>query len=97
MTNFKKKFVLIAINILLVQNLFILSNPAFADDGTIKIAGQPIFSLASASDSGAIVKRAETVQNNLDNALVAAQDRSPASVNITYVKGMPVITLGGYK
>lgn len=41
--------------------------------------------------------RAEQVQQNLDNALVAAKDRTPASVNITYVKGLPVITLGGYQ
>ncbi|MBU6451305.1 MAG: hypothetical protein KGS72_05980 [Cyanobacteria bacterium REEB67] len=42
-------------------------------------------------------KRSQTVQQNLDNALVAAKDRTPASVNITYVKGVPVITLGGYQ
>ncbi|MDV2687148.1 hypothetical protein RYX56_22630, partial [Alkalihalophilus lindianensis] len=37
------------------------------------------------------------IQKNLDNALVASKDRGPSSVNITYVKGSPVITLGGYK
>src|SRR4029453_2285112 len=33
---------------------------------------------------------------NLDNALVAASDKSPAAVAVTYVKGAPVVTVGGY-
>jgi hypothetical protein len=41
--------------------------------------------------------RAEAIQKNLDNALVAAKDHTPSSVNIVYVKGLPVITLGGYQ
>ncbi len=97
MRNLTKKYSLLAIIIMLTQSLLLLSVPVLADDGTIKVAGQPIFSISSAGDSGSLAKRAETVQNNLDNALVAAQDRTPASVNITYVKGMPVITLGGYQ
>jgi hypothetical protein len=97
MKNFKKKCILVATNILLVQYLSLLPIAVLADDGTIKIAGQSIFSITSAADAGSLAKRAETVQNNLDNALVASQDHTPASVNITYVKGTPVITLGGYQ
>jgi hypothetical protein len=32
----------------------------------------------------------------MDNALVAAKDRTPTAVRIVYVKGVPVITLGGF-
>jgi len=96
MKNLKKRCFLIALTVALIQSL-ILFKPVLADDGAIKIAGQPVFSLTSAGDSGTLAKRTETVQNNLDNALVAAQDRTPASVNISYVKGTPVITLGGYQ
>ncbi|HEY9871296.1 MAG TPA: hypothetical protein V6D08_19205, partial [Candidatus Obscuribacterales bacterium] len=41
-------------------------------------------------------QRAQIIQRNLDNALVASTDKSPAAVGLTYVKGAPVITLGGY-
>jgi len=61
-------------------------------DSDVRLAGQTLFGLGTGGDS-----RAQTVQNNLDNALVAAKDRTPAAVNITYVKGLPVITLAGYQ
>lgn len=63
----------------------------------VRIAGHSVFNITAASGGVSADKRAETVQQNLDNALVAAKDRSPSSVNITYVKGLPVITLGGYQ
>ncbi len=97
MTVFNKKYIQVIIVLALLQSLSFLFMPVLASGGDIKIAGQPVFSILSAADAGSIAKRAETIQNNLDNALVAAQDRSPSSVNITYVKGMPVITLGGYQ
>lgn len=64
---------------------------------TVRIAGQPVFATLVNPDGGSVSERANTIQNNLDNALVAAQDKSPASVNIAYVQGLPVITLGGYQ
>ena len=87
----------IIIAFFLSQSLSFNPLPVLADNGYIKIAGQPLFSIATPLDSGLIAKRAQTIQDNLDNALVAAHDRTPASVNITYVKGTPVITLGGYQ
>jgi len=87
----------IIIAFFLSQSLSFNPLPVLADNGYIKIAGQPLFSIAAPLDSGSIAKRAQTIQDNLDNALVAAHDRTPASVNITYVKGTPVITLGGYQ
>ncbi len=85
------------IALFLSQSLTLLSLPVLADTAYVKIAGQPIFPISSAADAGTVAKRAETIQEYLDNALVAAKDRSPNSVNITYVKGTPVITLGGYQ
>jgi len=75
----------------------LISTPnAFAAEGDVRIAGVPVFTLHSGAGS-TISQRTETIQNNLDNALVATKDRSPSAVGITYVKGVPVITLGGYQ
>lgn len=82
--------------LLLSQTLLLSPLAALAQDGDIMVAGQPIFTLPALGATGA-AKRAESVQQNLDNALVAAKDRSPSAVNITYVKGLPVITMGGYQ
>jgi hypothetical protein len=70
--------------------------PAMAADNEIRVAGQSIFSVPAAGGMTAD-KRAQIIQQNLDNALVAAKDKGPAAVNITYVKGIPVITMGGYQ
>jgi hypothetical protein len=76
-----------------------LSIPVFATAGStvsssasVHIGGQPVITLAM---PGAATK-AEQIQKNIDNALVATNDRSPATVKVTYVKGKPVITLGGF-
>jgi hypothetical protein len=73
-----------------------LNSPARAADGDVRIAGTPVFTMQSGAGAS-LQQRAETIQNNLDNALVASQDRSSASVGVTYVHGMPVVTLGGYQ
>lgn len=70
---------------------------AVAADGSVRIAGQTVFENKVASGGMSVEQRAETIQRNLDNALVAAKDRSPSAVSIVYVKGVPVITLGGYQ
>ena len=94
MSTFKihAKKTLIAGALLLSQSIYLTPLPVLADS-SVRLAGQTMFTLPGVGSD----KRAETVQNNLDNALVAAKDRSPSSVNITYVKGLPVITLGGYQ
>ncbi len=92
---FNKRSIL-ASALLLSQSLFLTPLGALAADGDIRIAGQSIFSVP-AEGSMSATTRAQTVQQNLDNALVAAKDRSPSAVNITYVKGVPVITVGGYQ
>ncbi|MBP9092776.1 hypothetical protein KBI23_17265 [bacterium] len=82
--------------LLLSQSIALTPLAAMAADNDVHVAGQAIFSVPAAGGMTAD-KRAAVVQQNLDNALVAAKDRGPASVNITYVKGVPVITLGGYQ
>jgi hypothetical protein len=86
---------------LLTTSLFLsqalsFNYPVFAAEGDVSIAGQPVFTLQSGSGA-TVAQRTETIQNNLDNALVAVQDRSPSAVGITYVHSMPVITLGPYQ
>lgn len=82
--------------LLLSQSIALTPLSAMAADNDVHVAGQSIFSVPAAGGLTAD-KRAAVVQQNLDNALVAAKDRGPSSVNITYVKGVPVITLGGYQ
>lgn len=69
----------------------------FAADASVRIAGQSVFSVPAGSGKVTAQSRAATIQKNLDNALVAARDKSPTSVKVVYVKGLPVITLGGYQ
>jgi hypothetical protein len=95
--NLKDKFAQTLIAIFLSQSLSFMPLSALAENNYINIAGQPVFAISTAGDTPSIAKRAATIQDNLDNALVAATDRTPASVNITYVKGTPVITVGGYQ
>jgi hypothetical protein len=78
------------------QSIYLTPLPVLADS-SVRLAGQTMFALPATTGGVSSDKRAETVQNNLDNALVAAKDRGPSSVNITYVKGLPVITLSGYQ
>lgn len=60
--------------------------PTFAADNQVRIGGIPVITSSLATK----------IQHNLDNSLVAATNHGPSSVKITYVKGLPVITLGGY-
>jgi hypothetical protein len=81
----------------LVLSQIIAMTPLAVLASEVRFAGQPVMSNLAGSGSLSADARAEQAQQNLDNALVAAKDRTPAAVNITYVKGLPVITLGGYQ
>jgi hypothetical protein len=83
--------------LVLSQSLSLFPIAAQAADGDVHVAGKTAFTALVGADGGTVAQRAETIQNNLDNALVAAQDRSPSSVNVTSVRGVPVVTLGGYQ
>ncbi|MBX9572698.1 MAG: hypothetical protein K2X77_27630 [Candidatus Obscuribacterales bacterium] len=93
---FSKRTVLV-LALSLGQSLSLPMLPAFAADGAIRISGQTVFENKVAAGGMSVEQRAETIQKNLDNALVATKDRSPSAVSIVYVKGIPVITLGGYQ
>jgi hypothetical protein len=95
--NFQVKVVTLAV---LVAQTFSLAPYAVLADGaggSVRLAGQTIFVNKASDGATSVDGRTTTIQHNLDNALVAATDRSADSVKIVYVKGMPVITLGGYE
>lgn len=72
--------------------------PALAVDSTVRIAGRSAFDVLASAGGYSSVARAEIMQKNLDNAIVSAvqSGMSPVAVNVNYVKGMPVLTVGGY-
>ncbi len=61
---------------------------AFASPSSIVVGSQNAFSPGSS--------KAGTIQQNLDNALVACRTPGPESVAVVRVKGEPVITVGGF-
>jgi hypothetical protein len=69
--------------------------PVMADTA-VRVAGAPAFSVPLGAGGQTATQRAATMQKNVDNALVAATDKSPNSVKVTYVNGQPVLTLGGF-
>lgn len=87
----------LVVAVALSQTCLVTPNVVLAADGAVRLAGQTLFVNQSAGGGMTVEQRAETIQKNLDNALVASKDRSPQSVNIVYVKGLPVITVGGYQ
>lgn len=70
---------------------------SLAAGSVIRVAGHDAFTIPVGSGKMTVQERANVVQRNLDNALVASHNRAPAAVKITYVNGLPVITLGGYQ
>ncbi len=83
--------------IALTQVVTIAPLASLAAGSAIRVAGHNAFTIPVGSGKMTVQERADAVQRNLDNALVASQNRSPSSVKIVYVKGLPVITLGGYQ
>lgn len=77
--------------------LISLAPPAvMAAGASVRVAGAPVFTVNTGAGSMTPAARADVMQKNLDNALVAAKDHSPSSVGIVYVKGQPVLTMGGF-
>lgn len=68
--------------------------PAFAADNNVRVAGSTVFSIPGPADYAS--DRAEKIQRNVENSLVASGERGPSAVKVTYVKGLPVITIGGF-
>lgn len=69
--------------------------PVLAD--SVRIAGQQVFQVNTGTSTLTPTKRAEAIQSNLDNAIVASKDKPSTPVSVTYVNGLPVITLCGYQ
>lgn len=76
------------------QTSLVSLTAALADDDQVSVAGSPVFMIngPAASTPDRVMK----IQNNIDNSLLATSDHGPSAVKVTYVKGVPVITLGGY-
>lgn len=88
---------LVASAVLIAQGICLTAPPVFAMDAAVKIAGETVINSRVVIGGMTAEQRAGIIQKNLDNALIATTDRSPSSVNITYIKGAPVITVGGYR
>ena len=79
---------------LLCAQFTISALPALAV--SVRVSGQQVMDVNAAAGGLTAAQRADKIQQNLDNALVAASNRAPSAVSVVYVKGQPVITLGGY-
>ncbi len=93
--SFQSQTTLILGSTFILQTLFI-STPAFAQSA-VRIAGQQVFQVNTGAGGQPVSKRVETIQTNLDNAIVASKDKGGPTIGISYVNGLPVITLAGYQ
>lgn len=84
---------IVALMLILAQ-FTISALPSLA--ASVRVSGQQVLNVNAAAGGLSAVQRADKIQQNLDNALVAANNRAPSAVSVVYVKGQPVITLGGY-
>lgn len=90
----KKSF--LAATLVLGQAFCVPSLAVLAAGSDVRLAGQVVLANIAPAGSMTSQARSEQIQTSLDNALIAAKDRGPSSVNIAYVKGTPVLTVGGY-
>lgn len=90
----KRQSTIIAVALVAAQTCALLPLAALA--GPVRVAGQQVFAVSTGGGGLTADARTSTVQKNLDNALVATPNPSPSSVSIVYVKGQPVITVGGF-
>lgn len=87
----------IAISMLIAGQTFVTPYMVFASGSDVKLAGETVIVSQVSIGGMTAEQRADVIQTNLDNALIATKDRSPKAVSIVYVKGSPVILLGGYR
>lgn len=81
---------------LVIGQVFAISPAVLAADSNVRIAGSVVLNEIATAGGLSGSERAVKIQQNLDNALVAAKDAGDQSVGVSYVNGMPVLTLGGY-
>lgn len=90
------KRTLVAATLVLGQTFALAPIAVFAADSNVRIAGSVVMNdIATAGGMSGDI-RASKIQQNLDNALVATRDSGDKTVGVTYVNGLPVVTLGGY-
>lgn len=90
------KRTLVAATLVLGQTFALAPVAVFAADSNVRIAGSVVMNdIATAGGMSGDI-RASKIQQNLDNALVATKDSGDKTVGVTYVNGLPVVTLGGY-
>ena len=82
---------------LIVFALSIALTPQSVQAQPIRVAGQQVFQVNTGTNDLSTNKRAEAIQTNLDNAIVASKEKGSQTVGIIYVSGLPVITLAGYQ
>lgn len=92
--SFKTSF--LAFAIASTQMVALAPSAVMAAGSSVRLAGAPVFNVNAGAGTMTAASRADSMQKNLDNALVASKDHSPSSVGIVYVKGQPVLTLGGF-
>src|SRR5277367_6465000 len=63
---------------------------------TIITACGKLFSIDSNADNLTPEQRAQIVQKNLDNALIAAKHRTPDAVRVSMMNRNPIVTLDGF-
>ena len=89
---------LLVLLLVLTQNLSYVHAAEIENSGlAVRIAGELVFINKSANKSRSIQERTQTIQDNLDGALLSVKALSPSCVAVTYYNGIPIVTLGGYK
>ena len=91
-TNHQSKILVAAL--VASQTLALLPLAAIA--GPVRLAGQQVFNVTTGGAGATVSARTTSIQKNIDNALVASTNKTPSAVAVTYVKGLPVLTLGGF-
>ncbi len=64
-----------------------LAAPAAFADAVVRVGGVPVLTVPAPAGGLTPDQRAKTMQKNIDNALVAATNRTPSSVNVALVSG----------
>jgi hypothetical protein len=90
-----------ALSLMAVSMAFTLSLQNAAQSGTTIetteiMACGPLFSIDANADGKTAAQRAAIVQKNLDNALVAAKNRSADSVRVAFQNHNPIVTLDNF-
>jgi hypothetical protein len=90
----KRQSQIVVAALLAAQTCAMLPLASYA--GPVRLAGSQVFNVSTGGGGLTVDARTTTIQRNLDNALVATPNPSPSSVSIVYVKGQPIITVGGF-